>query len=235
MTLDVVERRTLSGEIRAQLVEAIRRGELAPGSPLPAERTLCDTFGVARTSVREAIQGLIAAGYVVRRGNRPVVAERLPEVRFSGTGGLDGRKLMVAPLFEVRRVLEPAIAEFAAIRADDFQRAEIAALAATEVDSLAEFRRVDRAFHGAISSACANPLLTEVYAKALAALFGANDFDSLLYDEVNRAEVDQIICSSMAAHRAIAAALVAGHPRKTVKAVITHLDDVETRMLERLH
>lgn len=234
MTLDVVERRTLSGEIRAQLIDAIRRGELAPGSPLPAERTLCDTFGVARTSVREAIQGLIAAGFVVRRGNRPVVAERLPEVSFGGDGGLDGRKLMVAPLFEVRRVLEPAIAEFAAIRADDFQRAEIQALAATDVSSLEEFRRVDRAFHGAISSACANPLLTEVYAKALAALFGANEFDSLLYDEVNRAEVDQIICSSMAAHRAIAAALVAGHTRKTVNAVIAHLDDVETRMLERL-
>lgn len=235
MTLELVERRTLSGEIRTRLIDAIRRGELAPGSPLPAERTLCDTFGVARTSVREAIQGLMAAGYVERRGNRPVVAEQLPEVNFGRERSIDGRKLMVAPLFEVRRVLEPAIAEFAAMRADEAQRIEIAALAATEVNSLEEFRRVDRSFHGAISSACSNPLLTEVYAKALAALFGANEFDSLLYDEVNRAEVDQIICSSMAAHRAIASALVAGHTRKTVKAVIAHLDDVETRMLERLH
>ncbi|MEY2582392.1 MAG: hypothetical protein QOE09_2241, partial [Ilumatobacteraceae bacterium] len=33
-----VQRRTISSEIRAQLLEAIRTGELQPGSTVPAER-----------------------------------------------------------------------------------------------------------------------------------------------------------------------------------------------------
>ena len=123
-----VQRRTISSEIRAQLLEAIRTGELQPGSPVPAERQLCEQFGVARTSVREAIQGLTASGYLERRGNRPVVAERMPEIRLTGDSAtLDERKALVRQLFEVRRTIEPTMSELAARRATDEERADIAA------------------------------------------------------------------------------------------------------------
>ena len=167
-----VKRRTISSEIRAQLLEAIRTGELQPGSPVPAERQLCEQFGVARTSVREAIQGLTASGYLERRGNRPVVAERLPEIRLTGDSAtLDERKALVRQLFEVRRTIEPTMSEFAARRATDAERADIAELAARSTDQLDEFRAADRAFHTSIARACGNPLLHEVYGKTLGALF----------------------------------------------------------------
>jgi DNA-binding GntR family transcriptional regulator len=73
-----------------------------------------------------------------------------------------------------------------------------------------------------------------VHAKALASLFGSGEFASLLYAEVNRAEVTLIITSSTEAHLAIADALVKGHTRKAVAAVVAHLDDVERRMVEQL-
>ena len=155
-----VTRRTISSEIRAQLLEAIRTGELQPGSPVPAERQLCEQFGVARTSVREAIQGLTASGYLERRGNRPVVAERMPEIRLTGDSTtVDERKALVRQLFEVRRTIEPAMSELAARRATDEERADIAALAARSTGQLDEFRTIDRAFHTSISRACGNPLL----------------------------------------------------------------------------
>jgi GntR family transcriptional regulator, transcriptional repressor for pyruvate dehydrogenase complex len=50
-----ISRRTISEEIRDVLVDKIRSGEMAPGAQLPSERELCDQFGVARTSVREAV------------------------------------------------------------------------------------------------------------------------------------------------------------------------------------
>ncbi len=225
-----VTRQTVSAEIRQRLADAIHTGQLAPGTPLPAERVLCQEFGVARTSVREAIQGLVIAGYLERRGNRSVVAEQLPEVNFAG----DDRKALVTQLFEVRQVIEPAIVEFAAKRATETERDEIAALAATVTSDLEEFREIDRKFHAALARACGNPLLNEVHAKALARLFGSGEFSSLLYAEVNRAEVRDIIESSMAAHRSIAEAVVKGHARKAVAAVVAHLDDVERRMVERL-
>ena len=230
-----VKRRTISGEIRDQLLEAIRSGELQPGSPVPAERQLCEQFGVARTSVREAIQGLTASGYLERRGNRPVVAERLPEIRLTGDSAtLDERKALVRQLFEVRRTIEPAMSELAARRANAAERADIAELATRTTHQLDAFRATDRAFHTAIARACGNPLLQEVYGKILGALFDSGELASLLYAEINRLEVDDIIASSTAAHLAIAEALVAGRRKPTVAAVQAHLDDVERRMIERL-
>jgi GntR family transcriptional repressor for pyruvate dehydrogenase complex len=225
-----VARMTVSGEIRTRLLDAIRTGALAPGAPLPAERLLCLEFGVARTSVREAIQGLMTAGYLVRRGNRPVVADQLPEISFAG----DDRKALVRQLFEVRRVIEPAMAEFAALRATEDQRQELAELAARTPKELDEFRQIDRSFHSAIARACANPILHEVHAKALAALFSSGEFSSLLGAEVNRSEVNAIIRSATEAHRAIAAAVVRGDVAATVEGVQSHLDDIERRMVERL-
>jgi GntR family transcriptional regulator, transcriptional repressor for pyruvate dehydrogenase complex len=230
-----VKRQTISSEIRDQLLTAIRNGELQPGSAVPAERQLCEQFGVARTSVREAIQGLTASGYLERRGNRPVVAERMPEIRLTGESAtIDDRKALVRQLFEVRRTIEPAMSEFAAMRASDDERAEIAALASSTTKQLDEFRAADRAFHTAIARACGNPLLQEVYAKTLGALFNSSALASLLYAEINRAEVRDIIASSTAAHRAIAKAVVAGRRKPTIAAVQAHLDDVERRMIEQL-
>ncbi|MEY2414887.1 MAG: GntR family transcriptional regulator, transcriptional repressor for pyruvate dehydrogenase complex [Ilumatobacteraceae bacterium] len=230
-----VTRRTISSEIRAQLLEAIRTGELQPGSPVPAERQLCEQFGVARTSVREAIQGLTASGYLERRGNRPVVAERLPEIRLKGDSAtLDERKALVRQLFEVRRTIEPAMSELAARRATAAERVDITELAGRSTNQLDEFRTIDRGFHTAISRACGNPLLQEVYGKTLGALFDSGELASLLYAEINRHEVSAIIASSTAAHRAIADALVAGRRKATIAAVQAHLDDVERRMIDRL-
>jgi len=230
-----VTRRTISSEIRAQLLEAIRTGELQPGSPVPAERQLCEQFGVARTSVREAIQGLTASGYLERRGNRPVVAERMPEIRLTGDSTtVDERKALVRQLFEVRRTIEPAMSELAARRATDEERADIAALAARSTNQLDEFRAIDRAFHTSISRACGNPLLQEVYGKTLGALFASSELASLLYAEINQREVANIIASSTAAHRAIADAVVAARRKATITAVQAHLDDVERRMIDQL-
>jgi len=227
---DPVARVTVSAEIRQRLADAIHTGQLAPGTPLPAERVLCQEFGVARTSVREAIQGLVIAGFIERRGNRSVVAERLPDVNFTG----DDRKTLVTQLFEVRQVIEPAIAEMASRRATEDQREEIARLAEQTTTNLAEFRELDHQFHSALARACGNPLLNEVHTKALATLFGSGDLAELLYAEVNRTEVRDIITSSLAAHQAIADAVVKGYSRKAVAAVVAHLDDVERRMVEQL-
>lgn len=225
-TFEPVERRTVSAEVRQRLVDAIRSGTLAPGSPLPAERVLCQEFGVARTSVREAIQGLISSGYVERRGNRAVVAEVPPSV--------DSRKVTVRELFEVRRVIEPAMASLAAQRATHDEREELAELARREPTSLEDFRGIDRSFHALLARACGNPTLADMYARTLTALFASDEFASLLYAEENREEVGAIIESATAGHRAIASAIADADGPATTVAITSHLADVERRMLERL-
>ena len=77
-----VSRATISSQIRDQVLASIRSGALQPGTRVPSERDLSEQFQVARTSVREAMQGLRSIGVIERRGNRSFVVERLPDLSF---------------------------------------------------------------------------------------------------------------------------------------------------------
>ncbi len=233
MTLRPVARRTISDDVRDQLLAAIGTGAYGPGVPLPSERALCEELAVARTSVREAIQALVSLGFLERRGNRTVVVEHLPEVDLSGR---DLRKERVRELFEVRRLIEIPIVELAAFRAGDTERQRLGILASgfTSDLPLQEFRALDRLFHSSIARACDNALLSELHGKVLDALFASDAFDALLSAEPNAEEVARIIAASCEAHRAIAEAVVAGDPVGAAAAISKHLDDVEHSMIDHL-
>ncbi|MFN3257348.1 MAG: FadR/GntR family transcriptional regulator [Ilumatobacter sp.] len=226
-------RETLSSQIRDQLLERITSGGLEPGAKVPSERDLSEQFGVARTSVREAMQGLISLGVIVRRGNRSYVAERLPDVSFDA---VDDRKEFVRQLFETRRLLEVPIIELATQRATDEQRCEISTIAARfSVDmSLETFRELDRAFHTAISSACGNPLLVEVYGKVMARLFRSEGIDSMLSDDANRSEVGVIVSEAARQHAALASAVACGDVEAAAREGVAHLQAVERSLIDRL-
>lgn len=233
MGFSPLTRETLSAQIRDQLLRRITSGELEPGARVPSERALSDQFQVARTSVREAMQGLLSLGVIERRGNRSYVAEKLPDVSLDR---VDDRKEFVRQLFETRRALELPIMQLAAERATPEQRTEIAELAAgfRVGMPLAEFRELDRAFHAAIARACGNPLLLEVYGKVLARLFRSSAIESLLSDDANRDEVDRIVAESTEHHVAIAEAFAAGDGTGVVDAGGAHLGAVEQGMIDRL-
>lgn len=228
-----ISRDTVSSQIRAQLLKRITMGEFAPGSRMPSERELSERFQVARTSVREALQGLLTTGVVERRGNRSYVAEHLPTVVVERGAN---RKSFVAELFETRRVLELPIFEMAAERADDTSRDQIAKLAASfnETLDIAAFRRLDREFHTTIARCCGNPLLIELYGKVLDELFRSGEFEELLGAEKNRPEVEQIIAAASAAHRAIAQAFTSADAGAVRSLAEAHLDQVEHSMVDDL-
>ncbi len=228
-----ISRETVSSQIRGQLLERITTGELGPGARMPSERDLSERFDVARTSVREAMQGLVSMGVVERRGNRSYVAERLPDVVVEPSG--DG-KSFVAELFETRRVLELPVFEMAAARASEDERARISAVADRFHASLdiSEFRRLDREFHTSIAAACGNPLLIELYGKVLDQLFRSIEFFTLLSAESNQSEVARIIADSTEAHRKIADAFVARDVAAVRASVQSHLDSVEQSMVDDL-
>ena len=226
-----ITRRTLTEEVRQALLESIRSGDLPTGSPMPSERTLCEQFGVARTSVREAIQGLVSLGLVERRGNRTYVTELLPDVALD-----DARKRSVTDIFEVRRLVEIPIAELAARRADDQQREQIREITSAFDASmpLEEFRAADHRFHAAVASACGNSSLAELYGKVLDTLFKSTDFDSLLSASENQTVVRRVISDATKAHRDIAASLCDGDVEAVRKAAEEHLNQVEALMVAQM-
>lgn len=60
-------RTTLAEHVRDELVACLVDGEFPMGSKLPNEQELGDRFGVSRATVREAVRGLLEAGYLDRR------------------------------------------------------------------------------------------------------------------------------------------------------------------------
>lgn len=230
---DRIEHRTVSEEVREAIAASIRSGEMAPGTQLPSERLLSEEFGVARTSVREAIQGLVMLGLIEKRGNRSYVTEHLPTVHFDGD---DRRKRHVRELFEVRQIVEIPIARLAACHASEEQRDEISRLAARfdAAMSLEEFRALDRSFHSAVAAASGNATLAELHGKVMETLFRSGEFDELLGAEDNRNVVKEIIRSARDAHQAIARGIVAGDWSSVVEAAERHLDQVEDQMISRM-
>ncbi len=233
IAFEPISRETVSAQIRSQLHGRIASGELAPGQQMPSERDLADQFQVARTSVREAMQGLLSLGLVERRGNRSYVAEHLPDVAVLAP---DDRKGFVAHLFETRRVLEVPIFRLATERATQDERMAVRELAERFHDDLEieEFRLLDRKFHTTIAASCANALLIELYGKVLDQLFRSHEFEGLLGDEVNRSSVRRIIADSCEAHREISRVFVDGDVDGIDNAARSHLGSVEQSMVDDL-
>jgi GntR family transcriptional repressor for pyruvate dehydrogenase complex len=115
---------TLSTRVSDQIQALIVKSHLQPGDRLPSERELGESLGVSRTVIREAVRGLSAKGLLQVSPGRGGTTVRLPSaasVSESMTLFLRaGRTQMdFAKLQEVRRVLEVAIAGYAAERRTD--------------------------------------------------------------------------------------------------------------------
>ncbi len=182
LTFEPVTRETLSSQIRDRLLERITSGGLEPGAQVPSERSLSEQFGVARTSVREAMQGLLSLGVVVRRGNRSYVAEKLPDVSFDQ---IDDRKQFITQLFETRRLLEVPMIELAAERATDAERNEISEIAAgfSPDMTLGSFRELDRRFHTALGPK-ADPIVVEAIVLAFTGALLQSGIGLMTYTEM---------------------------------------------------
>ncbi len=79
--LDPASDRAVFRQIADQLRDAIERGRLKEGERLPSEAQLIDHYGVARMTVRNAIQLLQAEGLVVAEHGRGVFVRPRPPVR----------------------------------------------------------------------------------------------------------------------------------------------------------
>lgn len=227
-----IARQTVAASVRDAIAQQIRLGVMQPGTPLPSEREMCSQFDVARTSVREAVQGLLILGLVSKRGNRFFVAEQMPEIRLDDA---DSRTTRVRELFAVRKLLELPIARLAASAADDEAREVIRDLS-TQFHpdmELAEFRRLDREFHGAIAVACGNSLLAELSLKVLDSLFGSEEFTALLPATPPNGAVSDTVAASSIAHRRIGVAIANADPDLAELEISRHLRDVEDRMAAR--
>ena len=164
----VVQRVSPTHQVREQLLSAIQRGEYPSGSALPSERVLCETFGVSRVSVREAIAGLEAMGLIeVHHGRGAFVRDSVHD-QYAGPFGLYliQHRDELLELLQVRGALDQLAAEEAALHGTAEGLAAIAsaneAFRAASRGEMPDFTAIvdaDVAFHVSIARAAGRSLL----------------------------------------------------------------------------
>ena len=132
LKVEQVRRKRLYEDVVEQIEGAIMRGELRPGDFLPAERELCDSFGVSRTAVRGALFALHQSGLIdLENGRRARVVEPSAERMIDDLAGpakfVLSRPDRLRQLQEARMLFEGFLARLAATKATDEQVAAIKA------------------------------------------------------------------------------------------------------------
>lgn len=171
--LQRVRRESPTQQVRDQLLLAIESGDYPPGSQLPSERAMCETLGVSRVSLREAIAGLEALGLVtVHHGKGAYVRGPLPD-RLSGPFQhyLQLHREEMLDLINVRGALDELAAELAALgrSEEDLRTLSLAhdafcAEAGSSEVNLEKLALLDVEFHVAIGRASNNELLHKLLA-----------------------------------------------------------------------
>jgi GntR family transcriptional regulator, transcriptional repressor for pyruvate dehydrogenase complex len=180
-----VKTRRAFEEVIAQVAERIRYGDLRVGDRLPGERVLADQMGVSRPTIREAIRLLAEAGIVdVQAGPGGGLFVKSDFVPFSLVPtGIDLRASEIASVLEARRMLEPRVAQLAAIRAGEEDFAAMAETIEQQRKLAADFReseqerayQLDVQFHRLLARATRNPTVIRLMNELLRDLSSARN------------------------------------------------------------
>ena len=162
----VSTRRTFEEAVE-QIAEKIRSGDLHVGDRLPSERELAALMTISRPTLREAVKVLQEAGVLeVRRGQGGgifVASELVPRELLRTRWEM--RVGEVAGVLEARRLLEPRVAQLAAVHAaeEDFGAMQGTIERQRELAARDDFLRhedlflqLDLKFHLAIARATRN-------------------------------------------------------------------------------
>jgi DNA-binding FadR family transcriptional regulator len=206
--------------------ERILGGEFAPGTLLPNEVAWGTIYNASRTVVREAIKSLSAKGLIA---SRPKVGSRVePKMRWNLLDrdvlawhrSATDRKAFLISTQEFRRIVEPGIAELAALKRTTKQIDQLVAALSDMRDAKThtEMVRTDVQFHETLLAATNNDLLVPfniLIDETLANLF---DFTTQRNPRYRQA---------LKLHEAIARAVIASDPEAARKAMLALLDDTD--------
>lgn len=166
---NLIKKKSLADEVASRIQEQISMGKYRINEKLPIEPELMRSFGVGRSTIREAIKILANSGLLrVQQGigtfvELPAASREPMEQRL--------KRANVQDLDEVRQLLEMKIAEKAAINRTDSDIIAIRGHLANRKRAAAaglieECIDADVQFHIAIAEASKNEILADLYKSA---------------------------------------------------------------------
>lgn len=175
LTTQSVRSETVMEAVARRIESLIRSGELRVGSRLPPEPQLAVMLGVSRSSLREGLKGLMFLGLIkARPGHGTYIQSSL------GRGAsrhfkwmLLLREVKYLEIYELRKILEPAVAALAARRAspEDLEKMEAAILGMKSNFARPEqYMACELAFHDEFGRAAKNAAIEMMLRMMYAAL-----------------------------------------------------------------
>jgi GntR family transcriptional regulator, hexuronate regulon transcriptional repressor len=220
--------RIVAVDIASALKQRIFSGEWTSGR-MPPERELAAEFGVARNTIRRAVEYLEKDGTVERHVGRGTFlastdAASLSNVvsRMQGTSPAD--------MMEIRKLLEPSAAAFAATNASasELEAVRLAHVAACDAMEVLEFEHCDSELHHRIFACSRNEFLKEIHNLLRIVRNQAPWFD--MKQRNFSPETRLLYCDE---HGAIVTALLHRDSDGARRAMMAHLDTVGRNLLGR--
>lgn len=116
-----IKNKLLAEQVEEQILNYILTQPVGVGEKLPNEFQMGEMFGVGRSTIREAVKSLVSKGVLeIRRGaGTYVINTSTSEHDPLGLGTIEDKVALALDLVDVRMMLEPNIAELAALNASE--------------------------------------------------------------------------------------------------------------------
>lgn len=212
--------------VLARIEERLVDGRLRPGDHLPPERALAAEFGVARSSVREAVRVLEAMGLVrTQTGSGPssgaiIVARPLGGMQALMRLQVAASGFPVADVVSTRLLLESSVAGELAERGPDDLADARQLLDAMDDPALTaqEFLALDAQFHLALAEAAGNTVVAAMMAGLRSSIEGY-----VLAGAERIPDWEAMAARLRAEHRGVIDAIDAGDPAAARARIHDHI------------
>ena len=218
-------RPSLSQTVAQQLLDLIRENALVAGDKLPSEMELKEAFGVGRSTIREALNGLVSLGVIEVRHGHGAYVRSTPAMTSDALDAAVGRGI-TRELLEARAAMEVAIAQYAAERAEE-----------SDLDALRECleaaeREIDAGGRGVEEGARFHLLLAEAAQNSICCQFIRMILGLLQERGVELSEADGYSRWEVEAHRDVYEAVSSGDGERARRAMVRHLRDMQAIHME---
>jgi GntR family transcriptional repressor for pyruvate dehydrogenase complex len=215
-------RPNLAQSVARQLLELIEKRGLVAGDKLPSEMEMKEAFGVGRSTIREALNGLVTLGVIeVRHGHGAFVIGEPSSTTSPETVDAAIRSSVDADLLEARAAMEVTIAEYAAQRADEEDLAAIRECLASAEEQIAQGGGgvvEGGRFHLLIAEAARNEICSQFIRMILSMM---EERGVALAAEEGYPEWE------LAAHRVVFEAVSSGDSERARRAMARHLREMQ--------
>ncbi|HIT62920.1 MAG TPA: FadR family transcriptional regulator [Candidatus Ventrimonas merdavium] len=215
--LSNIKSKLLAEQVQEQIYQYILEQQYETGSRIPNEFQLASRFGVGRSTIREAVKLLISRGVLeVRRGSGTYVVSTAPtDLDPLGLLQFEDKMGLALDLANVRLMLEPGIAEMAALNAteEDIQKLrELCDVVEHKILAGESYIQEDIAFHTCVAACAKNKVVEQ--------LIPIIDTAVLMFVNVTHTQLKE---ETIRTHRNVVNAIADHDPIGARGAMMTHM------------